>query len=117
MPIDPSIANGKVYAMGRSNQGQVGTGSTGTFSTWQEMTLPSGYQAVSIGAGLDFSIVALQDGRVYGAGYNNYGVLGLGNTSTVGTRPPVQIPIPTAITKVVAGNHHALFMAGNQRYF
>ena len=83
--------DGRAYAVGDNNYGQLGTGASGAAqSTPKLMILPSGIQARSVRAGAGTSVILGSDNKVYGTGNNNYGQLGTGNTTNLST--------PTATT-------------------
>ena len=78
--------DGKVYAMGDNNYGQLGVGTAGApRSTPQQMILPSGIQARNARAGAGTVVILGSDNKVYAVGNNNYGQLGTGNTTNLST--------------------------------
>lgn len=78
--------DGKVYAMGDNNYGQLGIGTAGApRSTPQQMILPSGIQARNARAGAGTVVILGSDNKVYAVGNNNYGQLGTGNTTNLST--------------------------------
>jgi len=92
--------DGKVYAWGDGGNGAMGNGSsTRTNTTPSQVTgLPVIDQLFVSDSYLnEANVFALaQDGALWAWGYNNSGVLGLGNTST--TTTPVQVPLDTQFT-------------------
>ena len=80
---------GNLWAWGDGSSGKLGLGSTSNQTTPQQVTLPATvlqvssqddrYAAVATFEG--HTLVLLTDGRVYAAGDNSYGALGLGNTT------------------------------------
>jgi alpha-tubulin suppressor-like RCC1 family protein len=74
--------DGKVYAAGTNNYGQVGFGDSG----WGKSSYPfalvpplSDKDIIAIAAGDQHSLALAKDGKVYAAGYNRNGQLGLGD--------------------------------------
>lgn len=73
-------ADGEVFAWGYNNCGQVGSGSTANQPTPRKVTNCLHIKrVVSIACGQTSSMAVLDNGEVYGWGYNGNGQLGLGN--------------------------------------
>ncbi|KAL8593917.1 hypothetical protein ACOMHN_032338 [Nucella lapillus] len=73
-------AEGEVYAWGQNNCGQVGNGTTANQPTPRRVSPAlGGHKAVAITCGQTSSLTLLENGEVYGWGYNGNGQLGLGN--------------------------------------
>ncbi|XP_019910220.1 RCC1 and BTB domain-containing protein 1 isoform X4 [Esox lucius] len=71
---------GEVYAWGYNNCGQVGSGSTANQPTPRRVSnCLQNKVVVSITCGQTSSLAVVQNGEVYGWGYNGNGQLGLGN--------------------------------------
>lgn len=87
--------SGKVYSAGLNDRGQLGNGSfTNTVSTPVEFILPSGVKATYVytaGTGTSSTMantfVIGNNGKVYGAGSNTYGQIGIGSTAARVTTP------------------------------
>jgi alpha-tubulin suppressor-like RCC1 family protein len=89
--------DGKVYVCGRNNYGQLGNGTTSNtpqdeFILWNstgELEAQIGeYIAVDLAkAGVYSTSVILSDGTMYTSGDNNYGQLGVGNSTSPQTLP------------------------------
>ncbi|EFO33891.1 regulator of chromosome condensation, RCC1 [Roseibium sp. TrichSKD4] len=84
--------NGGLFAWGYNSQGPLGLGNSNNRSAPEQVTLPD--KCVEIVGCMDdnhstgdqpygHTLARLEDGRVYSWGYNGYGQLGTGNTSTV----------------------------------
>ena len=77
---------GKVYTTGNNNMGQLCLGDRTNREVFARVDgLPA--PAVSAAIGLDFSLILLSDGRVYGCGSNENGELGLGPSVPFLTTP------------------------------
>ena len=88
--------DGRVFAWGRSDMGQLGGAMT---KSGVVPGLPSG--VVGVSAGSESSMAWCADGSLYAWGWNEHGNLGLGHTVenvTVPTRVPIQ-----NVSRVVAG--------------
>ncbi|EHB06103.1 RCC1 and BTB domain-containing protein 1 [Heterocephalus glaber] len=73
-------ADGEVFAWGYNNCGQVGSGSTANQPTPRKVTNCLHIKrVVGIACGQTSSMAVLDNGEVYGWGYNGNGQLGLGN--------------------------------------
>lgn len=78
-------ANGEVWCVGENTYGQLGNGSLASATTLPEkFILPAGVKAVDVyntatGGAANVFVVG-DNGRVYGAGQNDYGQLGDGTT-------------------------------------
>jgi alpha-tubulin suppressor-like RCC1 family protein len=78
--------DGTVWGTGSNYSGQLGLGNTDNKSILTQITtttFPLGYQfsAKYISCGLDFTIILMNDGTIWGTGKNTSGQLGLGNNN------------------------------------
>ena len=78
------LANGKVYAWGYNNYGQLGLGNLTNFDTPQEITAlgTDNVDIVTVGGQYGVTYVQKTDGRILACGYNAYGQLGDGTTTS-----------------------------------
>jgi len=89
------MQDGTVYSCGANSYGQLGNGTTSySTTTLTAMTMPTG-TAVAVACGSNYTIVLMQDGTVYGCGYNGDGQLGLNNTITPKLVLTAMTSIPT----------------------
>lgn len=89
--------NGQVWSAGRNDSGQLGNGTTAMLTPYPvQFQLPSGVTAVDVATSAFFAsgggttsntFVIGSDGKVYGAGDNDYGQLGIGTTSDYQATP------------------------------
>ena len=85
-------SNGRIFAFGRNNVGQLGDGTTvgrtSPVETTSRYALESGEVLTGffLGYGADSSFVGTSHGRVFAFGHNDYGILG-DNTTTSRTTP------------------------------
>ena len=79
-------ATGDVYIAGNNDMGQLCTGDTNQRDLFTQVNgLPA--PAVAAGVGLDFTLILLENGQVYGCGSNENGELGLGPGVSSTTTP------------------------------
>jgi alpha-tubulin suppressor-like RCC1 family protein len=84
------LESGNVSCWGYNGEGELGIGTTDnvgdneTPGASDTVDLPGGKKAVAISAGPGHTCAILTDGTVSCWGYNPYGELGYGNTSTIG---------------------------------
>ncbi|KAH9261568.1 hypothetical protein BASA81_000224 [Batrachochytrium salamandrivorans] len=91
------MQNGTMWAFGRDSYGVFGTGSTGTQTA--PIVFGQGVSGVvEVRGGLFTTCVLLQNDRVWCTGDNQYGQLGVGNTTNFQTLVEMQLPslAPTA---------------------
>lgn len=121
-------ANGEVWSVGLNESGSFGNGRTDYVNTVpQKFPLPNGVKAVDVyvtatsaGAGYSNIFVVGDNGRVYGAGHNSYGQIGMGITSTRRTTPePMRVIWGTSIRakKVMSGYGTTVVMTENGKIY
>ena len=94
-------SNGKVYVTGENYYGQLSVGSVNILKTWTQVTLglPSNYTAVDVEAGGEqvssnlnsTAWIILNNGTLYGAGYNNVSQARADGTTAASSRQFTQI--------------------------
>jgi alpha-tubulin suppressor-like RCC1 family protein len=113
------LSNGAVRCWGANAKGQLGYG----WPTIAYLHYPStdvwlgSYGALQLGLGSSHSCALLWNGGVRCWGYNNYGQLGVGDTTDRYSAPSVDIALGAAATQVTAGDMHtcALTSSGGVR--
>jgi uncharacterized repeat protein (TIGR02543 family) len=116
-------SNGRVYAWGNNNNGQLGD-ETRTDRTRPTLITLSGLQAGetihTVNAGSFHSLAVTSNGRVYAWGFNGFGHLGDG-TTTERTRPTLitfsGLQAGETIHTVNAGSSHSLAVTSNGRVY
>ncbi|MFG1489099.1 hypothetical protein ABMA58_07590 [Oceanospirillum sp. HFRX-1_2] len=102
--------SGTVYAFGKNDKGQLGTGTVTTTDDDQNKSMPTAVAGLSdiiqIAAGANTSYALDSNGTLWGWGSNTKGELGI--TSTENQSTPVQIPVPSNVAMLAAGQYHAL---------
>jgi len=100
-------AGGNVYTTGNNNKGQLCQGDTEDRDIFTKVNgLPP---AVSAAVGLDFTLILLSDGTVYGCGSNENGEIGLGPDVAYTTTPNNGNGLSN-IVEVSAGLNFALYL-------
>jgi len=102
------LNDGTVKAFGYNNNGQLGLGNTTSPYTTPTL-IPSLTNVTQISGGQNYSLVLLNGGTVKAFGYNGYGQLGLGNTTTSITTPTL-IPSLTNVKQISCGNIRSLVL-------
>ncbi|KAH9512730.1 RCC1 and BTB domain-containing protein 1 [Bulinus truncatus] len=103
------LEQGEVYAWGQNNCGQVGTGSSTNQPSPRKITSVIGSRsAVAIACGQTSSMALLDNGEVYGWGYNGNGQLGIGNNVNQPNPSRVATLQSVIITQIVCGYAHTL---------
>ena len=123
------LENGSAYCWGYGYYGQIGDGQRSESNSVSQVTLPSGYTAVSISAGYTSTCAILSDSSgdssVWCWGRNYYGQLGDGTrcqSSTYdagcngygGKNTPVRVTVLPAtfeVVKVRPGNYYTCFLS------
>jgi len=110
------LDNGDVYGCGLNNYGQLGILNDLNYNyktSFVKITNPSNLRAVNIATGDLHSLILYNDGNIYGCGMNNYGQLGITET----TSPTTQLTLiqkPTNVSgnaiNIVAGAYHSLVL-------
>lgn len=100
--------DGKVYASGNNDKGQLCLGDTDSRDTPVEIDLSE--VAVSAAVGGDFTLILTENGKVFGCGNNANGQIGLGSSVETSLLPNDGNDLED-VTSVSAGLNFALFMA------
>jgi alpha-tubulin suppressor-like RCC1 family protein len=105
-------SNGKLYAWGENNDGQLGNGTTSTSGTPVQVSLPSGVTAEALASGGNTGYAIGSDGKLYSWGEDTSGQLGDGTTS--GSDTPVRVSLPSGVTaKALAGGSNTGYAIGS----
>lgn len=102
-------SDGKVWAWGSNDVGQLGAGDTAPRSGPVQVSALSGI--IDICAASDFTIALSGDGKVWAWGANSSGMLGNGGSTN--SPVPVQVDIPADVVAIAAGTLHCLALSSN----
>lgn len=104
--------NGRAYATGSNNAGQLCLGDEIDRSIPERIPLEN--RVIDVAIGGEHTLLLDEFGNVYGCGSNQLGQLGLGNT--VGTSSPTVVSSLDKVAHVSAGKDHSLFQAADGIY-
>jgi alpha-tubulin suppressor-like RCC1 family protein len=107
--------DGKVYASGFNNNGQLGLGDTNNRNIFTEVSSLNGKNIVAIIAGRYHSFALSSDGRVYAAGLNDSGQLGLGDNNNRNTF--IEVSSLKDIYAVSAGYSHSIVLSNDGKVY
>ena len=109
--------SGRVYTTGSNSEGKLCLGDdNGDKDVPHLVSLPSKSVAVSVALGLEFTLILLDNGDVYGCGSNSVGEIGLGNTESV-SEPTLIGERLGRIKAISAGGDFGLYLTESGRAY
>lgn len=110
--------NGQVYTTGSNSDGKLclGENNGGMKKVPHLVKLPFNRAAVSVALGLEFTLILLDNGQVYGCGSNRLGQIGLGNTPSV-SKPTLTGKSLGRIKDISAGGEFSLYQTESGRSY
>ncbi|GHT76078.1 hypothetical protein FACS1894124_8100 [Spirochaetia bacterium] len=99
-------ADGKVWASGLNTNHQLGSGYFINRPEFKEVPDLTDKKIIAFGAGFSQTFALGSDGKVWAAGDNYYGQLGLGNTSAI--TQFTGVPVLSGITAIAVGYSHTI---------
>lgn len=111
------MADGKVYASGRNNIGQLGLSQENmTHMTHLPLPVDIGTSTVTaVAAGYAHSLFLMSDGSVWGVGLNSAGQLG--DDTTTSRNTVVQVQLNGSVSAIAAGYDFSYFLMDNGDVF
>ena len=106
---------GKVYSCGWNGYGQLGLGNLTNQPTPQPISTLNSLTISAI-AGGEHTVFLTNDGKVYSCGWNDYGQLGLGNTTTRTTPQPIST-LNSLTISAIAGGEHTVFLTNDGKVY
>eukprot|EP00931_Biecheleriopsis_adriatica_P063571 TRINITY_DN38524_c0_g1_i1.p1 TRINITY_DN38524_c0_g1~~TRINITY_DN38524_c0_g1_i1.p1 ORF type:complete len:447 (+),score=85.49 TRINITY_DN38524_c0_g1_i1:60-1400(+) len=117
------MRNGTVFAAGRNRFGQLGVNAGIDDPNAVPMEVTSlGASVSSAAAGNAHSMFLTKKNKVYTAGWNRWGQLGVCNNSGVSPAPPNPIPLEVTdlgdtVVSMAGGDHHSIFLTKSGRVY
>ncbi|MDR0664864.1 MAG: hypothetical protein LBF86_05010, partial [Helicobacteraceae bacterium] len=116
--------DGKVYATGFNNKGQLGLGDKTDRKVFTEVANLSDKNIIALSVGAHHSLALSKDGKIYATGDNKYGQLGLGDNDNRDTFTEVANLSDKNIIALSVGARHSLalskdgkvYVAGSNRF-
>ena len=110
-------SDGNTYAWGWNAYGQLGDGTTTNRSAPVLVKVPAGVSFTDLNAGGLHSLVLGSDGKTYAWGYNAFGQLGDGTTTSRSAPVPVKVPAGVSFTDLNAGGLHSLALGSDGKTY
>ena len=104
------LENGSVWAAGKNEWGQLGTGNTFTRWTFSPMIIDPAALFIDIAAGDQHSLVLKNDGTVWATGRNIVGQLGIGTSGDFTVTLTEMTDFNNNITAIAAGGSYSLVL-------
>ncbi|MDR1816927.1 MAG: immunoglobulin domain-containing protein [Puniceicoccales bacterium] len=111
---------GRLYAFGRNDSGQLGNGNianqrvpieiTTGLNSLDDATGAALGRIANVAAGDAHTLILTEDGRLYVAGSNAKGQLGLGKTAAELVRSATPVLVDTGVVAIAAGGAHSLYI-------
>ncbi|WP_158587882.1 RCC1 domain-containing protein [Actinomadura logoneensis] len=110
-------SEGRVLGWGQNAYGELGNGTepVGVVSIPVYASLPAGVTVTQVSGGYHHSLAVTSDGRVLGWGYNGYGQLGDGSTTTSNVPVEAVLPQGVRVKQVAAGYSSSLALTTDGR--
>ena len=110
-------SDGKVYATGDNTYGQLGMGNKVALNVFTEVSSLAGINVVEVSCGAFANFVRAQDGKVYAAGSNYYGELGMGNNVDLEVFTEVSSLAGINVVGIRCGFTHVLVLAADGKVY
>ncbi len=111
--------DGKVYSCGYNDYGgQLGLGDTTSRSVPTLISTNIGTLTISaVACGGGHTVFLTNDGKVFSCGLNNYGQLGLGNTTSQNTPQQILALNSLTISAIACGGRHTIFLTNDGKVY
>ncbi|WP_160133099.1 hypothetical protein [Microbacterium sp. SLBN-146] len=108
-----AASDGRIYAWGDNQSGQLGRGTISGVAGMAPVRTPAGVTFTEVYSGIEFAFGIGSDGKTYGWGTNDYGQLGDGTTTSTSTPVSVATPPGVAFTRLSVGHTHVLALGSD----
>ena len=98
--------DGSVWSCGYNSNGQLGLNNTTDTNTFTKVTTNINNDVKQIACGYEYTYILKNDGSLWSCGKNNYGQLGLGNTTNKSTFTQVTTNINNDVKQIACGTYH-----------
>ena len=102
--------DGSVWSCGYNTWGQLGLNDTTYRNTFTKVTTNINNDVKQIACGYNYTFILKNDGSVWSCGYNEYGQLGLNNTTNRTTFTQVTTNINNVVKQISCGNAHTFIL-------
>ncbi|MBN9393395.1 MAG: hypothetical protein J0I20_35520 [Chloroflexi bacterium] len=109
--------DGKLYAWGQNDDGQLGDGTNNNSPTPVEVALPAGVQVAAIATEGFTSLALASDGKLYSWGANYYGQVGDGTNTSSNEPVEVHLPVGVSATTIAAGYFHNMAIGSDGKLY
>jgi alpha-tubulin suppressor-like RCC1 family protein len=106
-------SDGKTYAWGYNDDGELGDGTTTDQLSPTPVQTPAGVTFTQVAAGAYHTVAVGSDGNAYAWGSNSNGQLGDGTTTDSSVPVRVHAPDGVTLTQVTAGVYHSVAIGSN----
>jgi alpha-tubulin suppressor-like RCC1 family protein len=98
------LCSGALYVTGSNSYGQHGNGTSGGNASTPVAVSSLNSGVTQVSGGGSHCLALKSDGTVWAWGWNNFGQLGIGNTTD--SNVPVQVSSLSSVSKIYAGSNH-----------
>jgi alpha-tubulin suppressor-like RCC1 family protein len=108
---------GNVYSCGENYDGQLGIGNTTQQTTPQPISSLNSFKISAIVCGYFHSMFLTNEGKVYSCGWNFYGQLGTGDTTTQSVPQLLLTLNSLKISAIACGDSHSIFLTNKGKVY
>ena len=100
------LNNGSVYCWGFNAYGQIGLGSINSINSPSEAPLEDGFTPMQVSSGVFHSCTLMEGGEVFCWGFNEFGQLGEGTTTSTWAPQRSDLPVGRKALAISSGSMH-----------